>query len=221
LKPEEFVIDEELAEQFDSYMKKYKEIYQNLAKTTLNNIPKSVKNPVIVDLGMGTGLLSVELNKLVPNAEVIGLDPSENMIRLAKENFIENNCKQCKAINAKAENTTLKPDSVDIIVSRLSLSSWEKPKQCFEELHRILKPGRRLILEGLNKDFPQWRLVLNRFHMLFNKAGKRVIDYHINFYKNAYNLSQAEKFLINTNFKIIEKKSEKKGWNFFIIAEKT
>ena len=65
---QEYKVDKTLAEQFEKYMKKYYTLYQSLVHIVLENIPSSLKKPTIVDLGMGPGLLSLELHKAVFNA---------------------------------------------------------------------------------------------------------------------------------------------------------
>ena len=107
------------------------------------------------------------------------------------------------------------------MVSRFSLSSWKKPNEGFAEIFRVLKSNGRIILDALNKDYPRWRLLLNKLHMLFNSAGKNVIKYHINYYEKAFSVGQVEQLLINAGFKIIKKEGKKNEWKFLIIARKS
>lgn len=220
-KKQDFVIDKTSAEQFTRYMEKYSELYRSLAKKAREHIPKSVKKPVIVDLGTGPGLLSIELNKLLPDAHILGADPSIYMLSIAKNKLLDIGCKHSNFVMANAENIPLKSHYADIIVSRFSLSSWKKPKQGFSEIFRVLKPGGRLVLEALNKDFPKWKLLLTKLHMIVNGAEKNVIKYHIDYYKNAFSIKQLEQILIETGFTIIKKEGERTEWKFLIVAART
>lgn len=217
----EFVIDSELALQFDAYMKKYKQIYESFAKLAKKYLPEYNKNSVILDIGMGSGLLIVELSKKFPEAKIIGIDPSPNMLKLALEKIKQNNCKNCKTYQVNVEKIPLDKDSVDLVISRLSISSWSDKKLAFNEIYRVLKPDGKLILEGLNKDFSRFRLFVNRIHMNLNHASKKVINYHIKFYNKALNLKEIESLLVVSNFRIVRTfHGEKKDWNYIIIAKK-
>ena len=90
---QDFIIDNALAEQFTRYMEKYLELYRSLAKKGQENVQKSVKKPVIADISAGPGLLSFELHMLLPDAQIIGLDPSLHMLSIAENKLI--GCKNC------------------------------------------------------------------------------------------------------------------------------
>lgn len=220
-KKKKFLIDNTLALQFTKYMEKYLELYHSLARKTIEYISKSVIKPVIVDVGAGSGLLTIEIKKILPHAQVISMDPSINMLSIANEKFQKNNCKYCYPLMARTENIPLKNHFADIIVSRFSLSSWIKPKQGFSEIFRILKPNGIIFIEALNKNYPKWKLQLIKFHMIFKRAGKNVIKYHIDYYKNAFSLKEVEQILTESGFDIIKKNGKKFDWKFTIIAKRT
>jgi ubiquinone/menaquinone biosynthesis C-methylase UbiE len=85
---------------------------------------------------------------------------------------------------------------------------------------RVLKPGGKIILEALNRDFPIWKLMLIKIRMLFNRAGQNVTKFHIDAYKLAHTIEQVEKFFIDAGFAICEKEGKKSEWRFIIVAEK-
>jgi len=212
-----FSLNEKTAERYSEYMKKFPELYSYLINIVKKNITKNVEKPVIIDLGTGPGLLYLEINKQIPKAKVIGIDPSDKMLMVANKNIKNNNFKIIRGI---AEKIPLKNDSVDIVVCRFSITYWEKPETGFNEIFRVLKPGGKIILEVLNKDFPKWKLFIIKIRMFINKAGNEVIRYHSDSYKNAYTVNQVESFLRNANFKITYKQWKKKDWKFIIVGEK-
>lgn len=209
------MIDEKTAEKFARYMKKYPDLYQNLADI----VKKYATNakPVIIDLGVGPGLLSQELHSQIPNAIIIGVDPNKKMLSLAQQNACFDTF---EARLGSSENIPVDDDSAHIVVSRFSLTYWKDQKKSFSEMFRVLKKDGCVILEVINKDFPVWRLFLIKVHMLFNKAGADVTKYHIDVYKDAYTIDQVEQFFFNAGFSVVEKEGNRKEWKFLIVGKK-
>jgi ubiquinone/menaquinone biosynthesis C-methylase UbiE len=199
-------------------MRKFQDLYASLAQMVRQYISKS--HACIVDLGSGSGLLSVEILKQIPDAVVIGIDPLTKMLVLAKENIRDVSSGRFEAVQGVSENIPLKNNSVDVIVSRFSLPYWKHPAQSFLEMNRILQPHGKVVFEGLNRDFPFWKLFVIKIHMLVNKAGKNVARYHIDAYKDAHTIQQVEQLFSNAGFRIVEKEGKKKEWRFIVIAEK-
>ena len=209
------LIDDKTAEKFAEYMKKYPDLYQNLAGIVLKYTTK--KKPVIIDLGVGPGLLSLELHKKMPDARIIGVDPFQKMLDLAKSNAC---FESFEPKLGSSENISVDSDSADIVVSRFSLTYWKDPEKSFSEIFRVLKKDGYVILEVINKNFPIWRLFLIKVHMLFNKAGADVTKYHIDVYKDAYTINQVEQFFLDAGFSVVEKEGNKKEWKFLIVGKK-
>jgi len=209
------LIDDKTAEKFARYMKKYPELYHHLARVVKHYAPK--KKPVIIDLGIGPGLLSQELHTQMPNAIIIGVDPNKKMLSLAQQNACFDTF---EAKLGSSENIPVDDGSADIVVSRFSLTYWKDPKKSFSEMFRVLKKDGCVILEVINKDFPIWRLFLIKVHMLFNKAGADVTKYHVDVYKDAYTIDQVEQFFFNAGFSVVEKEGNRKEWKFLIVGKK-
>jgi len=214
------LIDEKTSEKFAKYMKKYNVLYRNLARIAQENLLYSLRNPLIVDIGIGPGLLSIEINKLIPNANIIGIDPSIEMLKLAKRKVVGTNFKKIETILTKAESIPLKNNLADLVISRFSFIYWDNPSDGLTEIYRILNPGGRMILELINRDYPRWKLFLTEIHMFINLAGKEIIKYHIDSYKKAYTINQIEKLISNSGFNIIYKEGIKSKWKHLIVAEK-
>jgi ubiquinone/menaquinone biosynthesis C-methylase UbiE len=209
------LIDDKTAEKFARYMKKYPEFYQDLADT----VKKYATNakPVIVDLGVGPGLLSKELYSKIPNAIIIGVDPNKKMLTLAQNNACFDTF---EARLGSSENIPVEDGSADVVVSRFSLTYWKDLEKSFSEMFRVLKKNGCVILEVINKDFPIWRLFLIKIHMFFNKAGADVAKYHVDVYKDAYTIEQVERFFLDASFSVVEKKGCRKEWKFLIVGRK-
>jgi ubiquinone/menaquinone biosynthesis C-methylase UbiE len=214
------VLNAKTAEEFKQYMQKYPKLYQNLAHITKEYIPSTVKQPTIIDIGMGIGLLISELSTMIPTGHFIGIDSSKDMIAAAHKYTAEKQIQQLKIMVASAEQLPLTTASVDIAVSRFSLPYWENPDKAFSEIHRVLKPGGKLILEALNKEYPQWKLRLIKLHMWFNHAAKSVISYHSSAYDSCYTLQEVHRFLTAAHLTVIRSEGRKHDWKFLVVAEK-
>jgi ubiquinone/menaquinone biosynthesis C-methylase UbiE len=212
------LVDENTAEAFAVYMKKFMDLYQYLAQIVRNNT--KALQPVIVDLGAGPGLLSVEIHQQMPQATILAIDPLMKMLCLAKEHAREAYFDSFEAMLGISEHLSLKNNTVDLIVSRFSLPYWKRPDQSFLEMSRVLKPGGRVVLEALNRDYPFWKLQFIRIKMLVNHAGRDVTKYHVDAYRDAHTMAQVEHFFVSAGFKILEKEGKKGDWRFIMVAEK-
>jgi len=216
-KLDKLVLNKKTVKQFEKYIKKYPELYEYLAGIVKTNIPRNINNPNIVDLGAGPGLLSLEILNKIPNAKIIAVDPSEEMLKSARKN-VEN--KNFETRIGSSEKIPVTSGASDIVVIRFNLSYWSDPKKGFEEINRILKPGGKVVLEALNRDFPKYRLFFMKIHMIFNFAGGSLIRYHMDAYKTAYTINSVKKLLKDSNFKITYIEGDKKDWKFIVAAEK-
>jgi ubiquinone/menaquinone biosynthesis C-methylase UbiE len=99
------------------------------------------ENSVIADIGSGTGI-SAELF-LKPGNTVYGVEPNKEMREAAER--ILSGYKNFTSVHGTAEQTTLKDNSIDIIIVGQAFHWFDKQK-CREEFKRILKPGGIVIL---------------------------------------------------------------------------
>jgi ubiquinone/menaquinone biosynthesis C-methylase UbiE len=199
--------------QFDQYMRKYTMLYQNLAEK-VKEFVHLVDHPLIIDLGVGPGLLSNELKRRIPHSSIIGIDPSKQMINLAKKNT------DIELRVGSAEKIPVQSNYADIVVTRYTLTYWDDIDQGFQEVFRVLKPGGMFIIEALNKDFSRLRLLLIKIHMLLKKSGYSVAQYHVDAYKTAYTMKSVMDLFEKNGFSIIQKDFKKNDWMFTIIGKK-
>jgi len=105
-----------------------------------DDVVKRIKGGTILDLGSGTGYLSIEVAKRAPRLRVYGIDLSREMVKIARHHAkgVEN--AQFKFGNAA--DIPFEDDSIDFIVSTGSLHHWKKPVKVFNECYRVLKVGK-------------------------------------------------------------------------------
>jgi len=214
----DLLVDDKTINEFTVYMKKYPDLYIALSTRVKQHTTGS--HPLILDLGCGPGLLSVEILKMIPEATVIGIDPLIRMLTLAKKNTETTGILLFQPLLGVSEKIPLKDKSIDTIVSRFSLPYWEQPQESFSEMNRVLKPKGRIIFEALNRNFPKWKLFGIKVGMLLNHAGYDVIKYHVDAYALAHTQEEVEIFFQSSGLSILGKEGKKNDWKFIIVAEK-
>jgi len=100
-------------------------------------ILQKIKEGVLIDIGSGTGFLSIGIAKNAPNLKVYGIDLSKKMIEIASANA--KNLKNIRFKHANAENLPFRDESVDLIVSTGSFHHWKHPIKVYNECYRVLK----------------------------------------------------------------------------------
>lgn len=208
-----FNLDETNCERFAQYMKKYPNLYQNLARR-VKDYAEKVDYPVIIDLGIGPGLLSKEIKQMIPSARIIGIDPSKKMLAQTNKNV------DIETMIGSVEKIPLEESSVDVIVTRYTLPYWTDVNLGFQQINRVLKPGGVFILEALNRDFPKYKLLLIKLQMLIKNSTWSVAQYHVNAYKTAYRFQTVLDLLEKNVFDIIQKEYHKNDWRFLVIGKK-
>ena len=116
-------------------------------------IAEKIKGGIIVDLGSGTGYLSIEIAKIAPDVMIYGIDLSKKMIDISRSH-----AKGIENVRFELGNAAKLPfdnNSVDFIVSTGSLHHWKYPAKVFDECYRVLKQGGEgWIFDGY-PDFPR------------------------------------------------------------------
>jgi arsenite methyltransferase len=155
-------------------------VYAPFAKKIAQGLANLEEGATVVDLGTGPGWLAVELHKLWPQAKIIGVDPSSEMLRIAKQNADEAGMPDFEVRLGTAEEIPLAPSSADLVVSQYSFHEWADPQKGLGEVLRILKPRGSLVLNDYNEAWlsPWKRRLLGLFHHLdmFEFTVEQVAD---------------------------------------------
>jgi len=209
---------DDVALKFDRYMKRYIGLYDELASV----VDKwSDQQGLIVDVGCGSGLVSIAIAKRMPHVSVVGVEPSEDMRKLALSNASEKKVlDQMNVVEGFSDSLPFEDGSIDCIVSRYSLPYWCDPQKSFDEFFRVLKPGGVVVLECLNAKFSTLKLWLIGLHMFTKRSGLGVARYHVKAYKLAYSLDQVKVFLKEANLSEEFVEYQKGDWRFLVVGKK-
>jgi ubiquinone/menaquinone biosynthesis C-methylase UbiE len=142
--------------------------YAPFARQVVELLPPLEAGSTIVDLGCGPGLLSLELCKLIPRAKVIGVDPSAEMLEVARRSAAQAGVSNYETRLGRAERIPIRPSSVSLVVSQSSFHEWEDPQEGLSEVFRVLDVGGSFIVKDFNKTWlSPWKRALSQpFHHL-------------------------------------------------------
>ena len=207
--------DKERAEQHARWAKMASKLtYAPFARKIVESLAPLESGSTIVDLGTGPGILSIELNKLLPQAEIIGVDLSSDMLEIARKNADEAGMSNYETRLGRAEEIPIESNSVHLVVTQSSLHEWGDPQKGLSEIFRILKPGGSLILKDYNRAWLSgWRRSLLKF--LLTMVGESYED-HVEMFK--FTFDEVADLLKGAGFDEI--KGEGRGLQFFMQALK-
>jgi ubiquinone/menaquinone biosynthesis C-methylase UbiE len=92
---------------------------------------------VVVDLGSGPGLLTADLGRRLPSATVIGVEPNDQMLDIARAAPGVVNVRYAQG---SAEHLPIPDATVDLVVSSLSAHHWDDLAAAVGEIGRVLRP---------------------------------------------------------------------------------
>jgi len=139
----------------------------------------------ILDIGCGTGQLAARLAARVPDGRVLGVDPAEEMIKVARQRTEGMACLVFEV--GQSDALPAEDNSFDMALSTISFHHWTHPTESLREIARVLKPGGRLFILDFCRDNPLvklddwfwWRIQKSHFgaatsadmRMWFDAAG--------------------------------------------------
>ena len=106
----------------------------------------------VLDIGSGPGQLVEAISRRRDDLQVIGIDPSADMVTRARRRTRALPNVQVRM--ASAEDLPLEDESVDAVVSSLSSHHWADRVIALDEQARVLRPGGRMWIVDLASHLP-------------------------------------------------------------------
>ena len=111
-------------------------MWRTIAVKKIKNNPKNV-----LDIATGTADLAIITAKYT-NAEIIGLDISDQMLKVGKEKITNKNLNsRIKLINGDAENLSFNNETFDAITVGFGVRNFENLEKGLNEIYRVIKEG--------------------------------------------------------------------------------
>jgi ubiquinone/menaquinone biosynthesis C-methylase UbiE len=141
------------------------------------NLLKWLKKGIsVLDVGSGSGAITKGIaDQVGPEGKARGIDTSENLIALARENFrkVPNLDFLVADINSYAPE-----EKYDLITSARVLQWLDNPQQVLDKMYQLLKPGGYLSILDYNHERIQWTpeppVEMQRFYQAFLQWRKDV-----------------------------------------------
>ncbi len=116
---------------------------------------------VVLDVGTGTGHLAEILSQRLPNGYIIGIDQSQAMLKVARENIVKKDLSNYYVLKSYAEDIIFRDSLFEIAFLVISLHHFRDPMLALKEICRVLKRDGMLVLyEPLGPKDPELRKVL-------------------------------------------------------------
>ncbi|WP_256381559.1 class I SAM-dependent methyltransferase [Thermococcus sp. EP1] len=187
---------ERMAEYFDKIAHRYDDWYKTKVGQYVDRTEKKLvfsmiksKNGKALDLGCGTGNYTLEL--YMRGFDVVGVDLSEEMLKIARKKL-----PHVKFIRASAYSLPFEENTFDLVLSITMFEFIHKPELALNEIYRVLRPGGEVVIGTMNGK-SLW-FIFKRIKSLFEETAYR--------YARFYTPSELERLMKGAGFEDVESK---------------
>jgi SAM-dependent methyltransferase len=103
------------------------------------------ENDNVLDVGCGTGQLTLLAARRATRAQAVGVDISEPMLTRARADAAEHGIANVRFDQADAEVHSFEEGGYDIVISRGGVMFFSHPAAAFANMARALRPGGRVV----------------------------------------------------------------------------
>jgi demethylmenaquinone methyltransferase/2-methoxy-6-polyprenyl-1,4-benzoquinol methylase len=105
----------------------------------------------ILDVATGTGDFALTANAILPDAQITGIDLSEEMLRLAHDKIAAHGAEdRITLVREDCAALSFADDSFDAVTVAFGVRNFEDTDACLLEIRRVLRDGGRLVILELS-----------------------------------------------------------------------
>jgi demethylmenaquinone methyltransferase/2-methoxy-6-polyprenyl-1,4-benzoquinol methylase len=172
--------------------------FRNYDKSPRKAVIEAIsENDKILDLCTGTATNAMGISKAIPTSEIVGVDLSENMLKVAREKLKKSNIKNITLYQMDATKLSFKSESFDKILLSLILHEMDeelRSKILSEAKRALKKDGRIIITEWERSSKLSQRLLFMPIHLLEPKPYHEFINKDLYTYFEKHDL-QIEEYI--------------------------
>ena len=131
-----------MADSYDSLIRRSVPRYDEMTDRLVDYLKPGAAR--VLELGCGTGNLTLRLAARLPDAALTLVDGSTEMIALTRLRLDRSSAAasgRAEFLATRFEELALPPESFDVVTSSISLHHVEKKGLLYERLHGFLRPG--------------------------------------------------------------------------------
>jgi ubiquinone/menaquinone biosynthesis C-methylase UbiE len=198
--PHEGIDDAEIVKAYDRISQWPQ--FRAIRRIIIHELKRHHPQGTLVDVGCGPGYLLVNMARAFNDLKFIGVDISSQMLEKATDNIASKGFTERVSFRAgDIQGLPFESNSLDFVVSTLSLHHWLQPKQGFEEILRVLKTGGQFLVFDLKRNSPRLVYWLLRFaQSLILPAALGRIDEPTSSFLASYTPAEIEALMKDTGF---------------------
>ena len=160
--PDEGIDDTEIVNAYDR-INQWPQ-FRAIRRIIIHELKRHHPQGTLVDVGCGPGYLLVDMARAFNNLKFIGVDLSSQMVEKAIGNITSKGFIERVSFRVgDIQGLPFESNSLDFVLSTLSLHHWLHPTQGFEEILRVLKPGGQFLVFDLKRNSPRLAYWVVRF----------------------------------------------------------
>jgi ubiquinone/menaquinone biosynthesis C-methylase UbiE len=167
----------EAREEFDRWSRRYdRSLVQKLLFKPAHRMMLDVLGPTcrtILDVGCGTGRFAARALRHLAGARVWGLDLSSGMLDRCQERCLQFD-RRLQIVQGDSQRLPFADSTFDAVTCAHSFHHYPHQERVAREMHRVLRPGGRLVIVDGDRDRLWGRLVFNVIVVLMEGAVKHL-----------------------------------------------